>query len=176
MKVVFNNSNQGRVLVAKHGGGGACDAASARIAGAHRCSAEPRKETEMRNVSRAAIIANFEELLAEDQIQTAVDLLVVAEPDQELVLIEQTSPALLEDPFQALSADERAELTGQLSAPARARLAEVLLGEGAAPGAMDESQLIARYQQTRDGALEPTDALASPTARISPLSRATCPR
>src|SRR5688500_2716661 len=63
-----------------------------------------------REVSRDHVLAYFEELVSQNQIQPAVELLVAAEPEDQVILMEQTNPLLLERLFQALPADERAEV------------------------------------------------------------------
>jgi len=102
----------------------------------------------MRNVSRDQIAANFEELVAENQIQKAVELLIGAEPEEQVALIEQTMPALLERLFQALPADDRAEMTAQLSEEARQSLAQILRGTSLPPG-LDAAQAIDEFLTTR---------------------------
>ncbi|HEX5164372.1 MAG TPA: CorA family divalent cation transporter [Thermomicrobiales bacterium] len=80
----------------------------------------------MRNVSRDHLVAAFAELIAEDQIQTAVELLVAAEPDEQLLAITESSPDLLHSLFQALDVEDRLEVTRRLSDAARDRLLEIL--------------------------------------------------
>jgi magnesium transporter len=84
----------------------------------------------MRNVSRDHVLANFEELVSENQIQTAVELLVAAEPDDQVILMEQTNPSLVERLFQALPADDRAEVMDHLAEEALQSLAQVLRATG----------------------------------------------
>jgi magnesium transporter len=113
----------------------------------------------MRNVSRDHVLANFEELVAENQIQTAVELLVAAEPDDQVILMEQTNPSLLERLFQALPADDRAEVMDQLVEEALQSLAQVLRVTGVPAGAgaaqaIDEFLAAKAAEEIREAELE----------------------
>jgi magnesium transporter len=103
----------------------------------------------MRNVSRDQVVANFEELVADNQIQTAVELLVAAEPDDQLILIEQSNPSLLERLFEALPADDGAEVTAQLVEEARQSLARVLQRGNALPAAKHAAQALDDFLAAR---------------------------
>jgi magnesium transporter len=98
----------------------------------------------MRNVSHDQIVADFEELVAENQIQTATELLVSAEPEVQVLIVNETRPVLLDRFLQALDPEDRIEVTGQLAAEARQHLLHVLAGTpiyvaeaGALPGRVD---------------------------------------
>jgi magnesium transporter len=113
----------------------------------------------MRNVNRDQVLANFEELVAENQIQTAVELLVAAEPDDQVILMEQTNPSLLERLFQALPADDRAEVMDQLVEEALQSLAQVLRAIGVPAGAgaaqaIDEFLAAKAAEEIREAKLE----------------------
>ena len=103
----------------------------------------------MRNVSRDQAVANFEELVAENQVQTAVEMLVAAEPEDQLTLIEQTNPMLLGRLFEALSEEDRAEVTDQLAEEARQNLMQILDERGLLPGQADVDQALNKYLATR---------------------------
>jgi len=75
---------------------------------------------------RDHFVANFEELVAENQIQTASDVLTSAEVDEQIRVIQQADPALLERFVQALDHEDRIEVIDQLSPEARESLVEVL--------------------------------------------------
>ncbi len=87
----------------------------------------------MSNSSREHIVANFEELIAENQIQTATDLLISAEPEEQTLVIRRTVPALLERFVQALDREDRIEVIDQLTPEARESLLHIL-AEAAKPG------------------------------------------
>lgn len=112
----------------------------------------------MRNVSRDQIVANFEELVTENQVQTAVELLTGAEPDDQLILVEQADPALLDRLFQSLSVEERVEVANQLAEEARQALATALQGGGQAEVAAPPGTL-------------PVRVAPSPTRRDFAISR-----
>ena len=86
----------------------------------------------MRNVSRDQIVANFEELVAENQIQTATDLLISVEPEDQILIMNETSPVLLDRFVQALDHEDKLEVTGQLTVEARQHLLHILAGTAAA--------------------------------------------
>jgi magnesium transporter len=87
----------------------------------------------MRNVTRDQIVANFEELVADNQINTATDLLISAEPEEQTLAIRQTQPVLLERFVQALDREDRIEVIDQLTREARESLLHIL-AEVARPG------------------------------------------
>src|SRR5512138_1134619 len=92
----------------------------------------------LNNISRVDFVANFEELVAENQIQTATDLLISAEPEDQILVIRQALPVLLERFVQALDREDRIEVIDQLTPEARESLLQVLeeaakLGGAAAP-------------------------------------------
>jgi magnesium transporter len=123
----------------------------------------------MRNVSRDHVLANFEELVSENQIQTAVELLVAAEPEDQVILMEQTNPLLLERLFQALPADERAEVMDQLVEGALQSLAQVLRATGVPAGAgaaqaIDEFLVAKTAEEIREAELEVGGARARSTS------------
>lgn len=80
----------------------------------------------VRNVGRDHLVAAFEELIEEDQTQTALELLVAAEPEEQLELVTTSSPPLLHALFQALDVDDRLEVTRRLSESARDSLLRIL--------------------------------------------------
>ncbi|MHB1319351.1 MAG: CorA family divalent cation transporter, partial [Anaerolineae bacterium] len=80
----------------------------------------------MTGVSRAQFVANFEELVAENQIQTASDVLISAEPEEQMQAIREAQPALLDRFFKALDIEDRIEVTDGLSPEARDALRQVL--------------------------------------------------
>lgn len=80
----------------------------------------------LNNISHNHFVANFEELVAENQIQTAADLLISAEPDDQILVIQLAQPILLERFVQALDHDDRIEVIDQLTPEARASLLQVL--------------------------------------------------
>ena len=128
----------------------------------------------MSNVRDEQIIANFEELLADDQIPTAVDLLVDAEPDEQLALIEHTSDELLTHLVQALPVDERAEMVRHLADPARQRLERILGTDGAAPVSASDALVSPRRSDfaIADGHLvEASPAEASVTVFANPTGQ-----
>jgi magnesium transporter len=73
----------------------------------------------MRNISRDLMVASFEELVAENQIQTAADLLISADADDQLIIVAAASPALLHHLIQALDDEDRLEVSRRLSGAAR---------------------------------------------------------
>ena len=87
----------------------------------------------MTNVNRDQVVANFEELVSENQIQTATDLLISAEPEEQTLVIRQTQPMLLERFVQALDREDRVEVVDQLTLEARESLRHIL-AEVARPG------------------------------------------
>jgi magnesium transporter len=80
----------------------------------------------MGNVTSDQIVAAFSELVDDNQIQTATDLLVSAEPDDQILVIRETEPLLLERFVQALDRDDRIEVIDQLIPEARQSLLQVL--------------------------------------------------
>ena len=80
----------------------------------------------MRNISRDQIVANFEELVADNQIQTATDLLISAEPEDQVLVIRETRPNLLARFLQALDLEDKLEVTNQLTPEARQSLLQTL--------------------------------------------------
>lgn len=80
----------------------------------------------LNNISREHFVASFEELVAENQIQTAADMLISAEPEDQMQVIQQAQPALLERFVQALDDEDRIEVVDQLTPEARAILLQVL--------------------------------------------------
>ena len=92
----------------------------------------------MNNISRDHFVANFEELVAENQIQTATDMLISAEPEEQMLVIREAQPVLLERFVQALDREDRIEVIDQLTPEARESLLQVLeevakLGRDATP-------------------------------------------
>jgi magnesium transporter len=79
----------------------------------------------MNNISRDHFVANFEELVAENQIHTAADMLISAEPEEQILVIREAQAVLLERFVQALDHEDRIEVIDQLSPEAR----EILLQE-----------------------------------------------
>ena len=83
-------------------------------------------------------VANFEELVVENQIQTATDMLISAEPEEQMSC-DQAGPAVLLERFvQALDREDRIEVIDQLTPEARESLLQVLeevakLGHDARP-------------------------------------------
>jgi magnesium transporter len=80
----------------------------------------------LNNISDDHFVANFEELVIENQIQTAIDVLTSAEPEEQLLVIKEAQPVLLERFVQALDREEQIEVIEQLTADARASLLQVL--------------------------------------------------
>jgi magnesium transporter len=80
----------------------------------------------MNHINRNHFVANFEELVAENQIQTATDMLISAEPDEQILIIREAQPVLLEHFVQALDREDRIEVIDQLTPEARAILLQVL--------------------------------------------------
>ncbi len=80
----------------------------------------------MNNISRDHFVANFEELVAENQIQTATDVLISAEPEEQMLVIREAQPVLLERFVQALDREDRIEVIDQLTPKAREILLQVL--------------------------------------------------
>ena len=80
----------------------------------------------MNNISRDHFVANFEELVAENQIQTATDMLISAEPEEQMLVIREAQPVLLERFVQALDREDRIEVIDQLTPEAREILLQVL--------------------------------------------------
>jgi magnesium transporter len=80
----------------------------------------------LHNISNDHFVANFEELVIENQIQTAIDMLTSAEDDEQLLVIQEAQPVLLERFVQALDREDRIEVIEQLSADARTNLLQVL--------------------------------------------------
>ena len=80
----------------------------------------------MNNISRDHFVANFEELVAENQIQTATDMLISAEPEEQMLVIREAQPVLLERFVQALDREDRIEVIDQLTPEARESLLQVL--------------------------------------------------
>ena len=94
-------------------------------------------------VSREHMVANFEELVTENQIQTAIDLLVYAEPEEQILVIDEAQPGLLVRFVQALDLEDSIEITDQLTPEARQRLLQALEeaalhGRAAAPDQVTE--------------------------------------
>ena len=92
----------------------------------------------MNNINRDHFVANFEELVAENQIQTATDMLVSAETEEQILVIREAQPILLERFVQALDHEDRIEVIDQLTSEAREILLQVLeevaqQGRGSAP-------------------------------------------
>jgi magnesium transporter len=73
-------------------------------------------------ISHDHFVANFEELVIENQIQTAADVLISAEPEEQMRVIREAQPALLERFVQALDREDRIEVIDQLTSEARASL------------------------------------------------------
>lgn len=80
----------------------------------------------LNNISDNHFVANFEELVIENQIQTAIDMLATAEDEEQLLVIREAQPVLLERFVQALDREDRIEVIEQLNADARASLLQVL--------------------------------------------------
>ena len=80
----------------------------------------------LHNISNDHFVANFEELVIENQIQTAIDMLTSAEDEEQLLVIQAAQPVLLERFVQALDREDRIEVIEQLSADARTNLLQVL--------------------------------------------------
>lgn len=80
----------------------------------------------LNNISDVHFVANFEELVIENQIQTAIDMLTSAEDEEQLLVIREAQPVLLERFVQALDREDRIEVIEQLTADARASLLQVL--------------------------------------------------
>ena len=80
----------------------------------------------MNNISRDHFVANFEELVAENQIQTASDVLISAEPEEQMLVIREAQPVLLERFVEALDREDRIEVIDQLTPKAREILLQVL--------------------------------------------------
>ncbi|MFA7248594.1 MAG: magnesium transporter CorA family protein [Dehalococcoidia bacterium] len=82
----------------------------------------------MRNFNSDQIVVTFEELIADNQMQTAAELLTSAEPPEQVALIEQASVASLARFVEALSGEERAEVAGRLGEEAFRQLTQTLAG------------------------------------------------
>jgi magnesium transporter len=82
----------------------------------------------MLNVSRDQVVAAFEELVLENQTQTAMDLLVSADPDEQLLIVTTSSPGVLHRLFQSLDVDDRLEVTRRLPEEIRESLLLALTG------------------------------------------------
>ena len=80
----------------------------------------------LNNISENHFVANFEELVIENQIQTAIDVLTSAEDEEQLLVIREAQPILLERFVHALDQEDRIEVIEQLNADARASLLQVL--------------------------------------------------
>ena len=80
----------------------------------------------MNNINSDHFVANFEELVAENQIQTATDMLISAEPEEQILVIREAQPVLLEHFVQALDHEDRIEVIDQLTPEAREILLQVL--------------------------------------------------
>jgi len=80
----------------------------------------------LNNISNDHFVANFEELVIENQIQTAIDMLTSAEDEEQLLVIRAAQPVLLERFVQALDREDRIEVIEQLTADARTSLLQVL--------------------------------------------------
>lgn len=80
----------------------------------------------MLNVSRDQMVAAFEELILENQVQTAADLLVSADPEDQQLVVTGSSSVVLQRLFQALDAEDRLEVTRRLGEPARDSLLQAL--------------------------------------------------
>jgi len=80
----------------------------------------------MKNINSDHFVANFEELVIENQIQTAIDLLISAEPDEQMLVIREAQPLLLERFVQALDREDRIEVIDQLTPEARESLLQAL--------------------------------------------------
>lgn len=103
----------------------------------------------MRNVSRDQVVANFEELVRENQIKTAVELLATADAEDQLIIVEESNPHLLETLLLALSNEERASVLDQLTKEVRESLLGVLPDDARAPAVADTTQAINRFLATR---------------------------
>jgi hypothetical protein len=88
-------------------------------------------------MDRDQIVAGFEELVAQNQIQTAVDLLTSVRPEDQLFLVKHGDPALAGRFFQALDAEERLEVAGNLD---DAELSDAVIG-GSFPPFVDAADL-----------------------------------
>jgi magnesium transporter len=80
----------------------------------------------MIHISNNHFVANFEELVAENQIQTAIDMLTSAEPEEQMLVIREAQPVLLERFVQALDHEDRIEVIDQLTEEARVCLLRAL--------------------------------------------------
>lgn len=80
----------------------------------------------LNHISDDHFVANFEELVIENQIQTAIDMLTSAEDEEQLLVIQKAQPILLERFVQALDREDRIEVIEQLTADSRANLLQVL--------------------------------------------------
>ncbi len=80
----------------------------------------------LNNINEDHFVANFEELVMENQIQTAIDVLTSAEDDEQLLVIQNAQPVLLERFVQALDREDRIEVIEQLTTDARTSLLQVL--------------------------------------------------
>ena len=78
------------------------------------------------NISQEHFVANFEELVSENQIQTAADMLISATPEDQVFVIKNAQPVLLERFVQALDRQDRIEVIDQLIPDARKSLLQVL--------------------------------------------------
>ncbi len=97
----------------------------------------------MENINQDHFVASFEELVFENQIQTAADMLISATPEEQGLLIKQAEPMLLERFVQALDHEDRIEVIDQLIPEARESLLQVLeevakISHDAAPDIPDE--------------------------------------
>ncbi len=81
---------------------------------------------DLNHITRDHFVANFEELVLENQIQTASDVLISAEPEEQILVISQAQPVLLERFVQALDREDRIEVIDQLTPEARENLLLVL--------------------------------------------------
>ena len=61
----------------------------------------------MESINQDHFVASFEELVIENQIQTAADMLISATPEEQSLLIKQAQPVLLERFVQALDHEDR---------------------------------------------------------------------
>lgn len=80
----------------------------------------------MNSINRDHFVANFEELVIENQIQTAIDVLTAAESEDQIYVIQQIRPALLERFVQALDREDRFEVIDQITEEARDTLLQAL--------------------------------------------------
>jgi magnesium transporter len=119
----------------------------------------------MLNVSRDQMVAAFEELVLENQVQTAMDLLVSADPADQLLIVANGSPVLLHRLFQGLDAEDQLEVTRRLADGARNALHQILAaspsfaeeaGETPANGAeyLDARELEALFTPQPDAVVE----------------------